>query len=528
MGVMTCPHCEESIDSATRTGDRKYSCGSCNMVVKYDDIQPHLDELEVDDQRTPDTSSNNDSSNDTNGGSDNTTNSKESQQQQQQQSVDESGGSPALNEREKIYQRGTDGLREIKKERLKNWLAQTEGVGAQTEQRITMVFDRNDSVHTNPHVLYNLLDDEVGASASYLNTMVEDIFAPEEEHAELLQSQGYTPWSMRSGQNAQMQRNQGQGGPMNATGANTFSPGQQQQQGGQQAQQQGGQQAQQQQGQEQSRGGGSDGISREEAQMMMQQAVNQADGEQQRNQLLSGLSDATDEALQEMASNVGGLAGTVQRVIDTALVQYAEENPEWVIENIDILQSVMGTADEADGVPGQGDEPKSEENAKVDNALQNIGGNDSDGQNPSRNNTTETNSEQTSTQSVSTDNTTPDTPDHNTENQSKKSTGSGNTQSQNDPMSAAPDEVDPDPDEPNPDLDDDLLGESEFEPDFDTKNFGADAEEQETETEPEPENTETQADTHETQTDDTTEEDSGTEQETSGEGFDDIFGDITE
>jgi len=523
MGVMTCPHCEESIDSATRTGERKYSCGSCNMVVKYDDIQPHLDELEVDDQRTPDNSSNDDSNDTSNSSNSGSTNNQKTKEPQQQQQVDQSGGSPALNEREKIYQRGTDGLREIKKERLKNWLAQTEGVGAQTEQRITMVFDRNDSVHTNPHVLYNLLDDEVGASASYLNTMVEDIFAPEEEHAELLQSQGYTPWSMRSGQNGQMQRNQGQGGPMNATGANTFNPGQQQQQ-----QQQNRQQAEQQRSQQQSQSGGSDGISREEAQMMMQQAVNQADGEQQRNQLLSGLSDATDEALQEMASNVGGLAGTVQRVIDTALVQYAEENPEWVIENIDILQSVMGTADEADGVPTSDSESQSEENAKVDNALENLGGNSSDGKNPSRNNTTETNNQQTTTQSVSAGDTTPDASNHTTDDQSQKSTGSGNTQSQNDPMSASPDEPNLDPDEPNPDLDDKLLGESDFEPEFDTQNFGADEDKQQTKTEPEPENTETEVNTHETSEDRTTQEDDSTEQETSDEGFDDIFGDVIE
>ena len=523
MPVMTCPHCEDGIESLTRTGDNKYSCGKCNMVIKYDTVQPHLDEMEVTDKRGGGGSSDN-NGNGSSGNSGN--NSREAQRQAQQ---NESGGGQSqgvntpLSEREKIYQRGTDGLREIKKERLKNWLAQTDGVGAQTEQRIIMVFDRNDSVHSNPHVLYNLLDDEIGGSASYLNTMVQDIFAPEEEHSELLQSQGYTPWTMRNSQGGNMQQQPAQGGPMNATGATGFSPNQQNQMQQQRQPQQG-----QQQQQSDDSGGGSDGISREEAQMMMQQAVNQTENQQQQNALMSGLSDATDKALQEMASNVGGLAGTMQQVVNEALVSYARENPEWVIENMDILQKIIGATDDmGDGSSGGGTE-QSEEDAKVDDALSNLGGNNSGGSNPSRNTPAQTNTQ-------------PQTQPANQQQQQTQETEpqqTHQTQSEVDPMSASPD--DESEDVKNPDIDESLMGDSGFEPEFDTENFGQEEEEDNSseqidaqnnivepkqEEEVEPTENDTPEETSDVKNDEAADEANSDEAE---EGFDEIFGDITD
>jgi len=460
------------------------------MVIKYDDIQPHLDEFEVIDKRDSGNSGGNNGSN--SGGNSGSA----SPQGGQEQMPDEAmSGGPSLSEREKIYQRGPDGLREIKKNRLKNWLSNSEGVGAQTEQRILMVFDRNESVHRNPHVLYNLLDDEVGASASYLNTMVQDIFSPEEEHSDLLNSQGYTPWFNRGGNTQNMQQNMGQGGPMNATGASQFSPGNQQ--GGQQQynqQQQNNQhpnqQNQQQQQQQQQSDMSSDSVSREEAEMMMQQAVNQASQQQERNALLSGLSDATDEALREMAGNVGGLAGTVQRVIDEALVEYARENPEWVIDNMDILQKVMGATKDADSDGNQ--KQAAEEDKKVDSALDNI---TSGGPQQTPNN-------QQNQQSMQ-------------QRQPQSQPQQQQTQQQNNPTPEPRSTQTEEPsDQPrNPDLDDDLMGESGFEHTPDTRNFDADESDEvveDTEPEPEPE----------------VEADSASDD--SSEGFDEIFGDMAE
>lgn len=340
---MSCPHCEEDIDELIRTGERKYSCGQCSMVIAYDDIEPHLDEFEVTDKRGDD------------GEEDEEVDMVEdlppppgSGQAQTQQG----GGMGTPNEREIIYQRGTEGLKQIKKDRLKNWLANTDGVGGQTEQRILMVFSRNDSVHKNPHVLYNLLDDELSASASYINTMVQDIFAPEEEHGDILESQGYTPWydrrmSQGGGQTSQQFGQQpGGGAPMGNDQGSSFNQTQE----------------------------SDDGISRQEAEMMMQQAVQQDRESGGDRALLDGLSDATDEAVREMASNVGGLAGTVQRVIDEALVQYARENPEWVINNMGVLQKVLGATNEIENEAGSQEKSQPEENAKIDEALNNLNG----------------------------------------------------------------------------------------------------------------------------------------------------------
>lgn len=376
--VMKCPHCEEDIDSVTRTGENRYSCGECNMVISYDDLEPNLNDLQVIDKRDGGGSNDNEPPKmtedmppppDPSGGNNNQSNNQQQSNSGQQESMSQNQSSTT--EREKIYQRGTAGLREIKKGRLKNWLNNTDGVGNQTEQRILMVFDRNESVHKNPHVLYNLLDDELNASASYINTMVEDIFAPENEHSDLLQSQGYTPWFQRGGQGGQQQHSANFGGPMNATGNNRFSPGQQGQQQQNNQQQAGGRQ----QGQDQ---GGDDALSRQEAEMMMSQAMSQANDQGQRNALLSGLSDATDEAMREMAQNVGGLAGTVQQVIDEALVSYARENPEWVIENMDILQKVIGASEDMPSTSGDDSPDEPEQDSKVDDALDGIVGNESE------------------------------------------------------------------------------------------------------------------------------------------------------
>lgn len=520
MGVMTCPHCDEDIDKVYRTGDKKYPCGECNMVIAYDQVQQHLDELEVIDKRDNGEESNDTDNSDSNSGSD-----KEApglQRGSGQPMSDQGNNSPSTNqatsEREVIYQRGVDGLRQIKKERLKNWLAETDGVGAQTENRITMVFDRNESVHKNPHVLYNLLDDELSASASYINTIVQDVFAPEEENEDLLKSQGYTPWHRRPNMSGNVQTQGAQGGPMNATGANRFNPNQS---GRQQQQQQSQNQPQQQQPQQQQQNqpdNSNDGISREEAEMMMREAVSQANDQGNQDVLLSGLSDATDEALKEMASNVGGLAGTVQRVIDEALVEYARKHPEKVIENMDLLNSILEADDDGGSSQGrQRNQP--EENAKVDDALNSISGDQGGADNPSKNPPSSRNNNPMSSAPE---------PSHTVDQQTDmEHTEQTETHDVSDESTSSVDpDPDPDPDDPNPDIDDELLGESEFDPEYDTQNFtgvmdtptdtvgDTDSDGVETTSEPD-ESADTQADTSSTETDGEDE-------------FEAIFGDVAE
>jgi hypothetical protein len=297
-----------------------------------------------------------------------------------------------VSDREKIYQRGVDGLKEIKKARLESWLSSAEGVGNQAQDRILMLFERNEQVHKNPDILYNILDDESSASPSYINTVVEDVFQPERENEDLLMSQGYTPWFNRGNIGSRQQQNtrmggqrMGQGGPMNATGRNSFTGGQQQQnqqQYSQQQQPQGQGQPQQQQSQQPQQkessdsssesDSGGDGISRQEAEMMMQQAVQQANENDNRGALAEGLSEATDDALREMASNIGGLAGTFQKVVDEALVEYAKNNPEWVIENMSILQKIIGSIDDVPGDAAGGSSEQPAQDQKVDSAVENL------------------------------------------------------------------------------------------------------------------------------------------------------------
>lgn len=336
---MKCPHCDEDIDTVTRTGERRYSCGECNMVISYDQLEPHLDELEVIDKR---------------GSVDNSSDSNNQDSDEGGRGI---GGDSQprhdLNEREIIYQRGTEGLKQIKKARLKNWLANTEGVGSQTEQRILMVFDRNDSVHRDPNVLYNLLGDELSASPSYINTMVQDVFAPERQHEDLLSSEGFTPWFNRPGLGSGTARQQGQPQAMTSGGQTQFQPTA----GGQQQQT------------------SSDAITsmdEDEAGQIVEQAIEKADEGSGSNPVREGLSEATDEALRKMAQNVGGLAGTIQRVIDEALVSYARENPEWVIENMDIIQKFVSAAEGAEAAEESPEEQISEQDKAVDEAVEGI------------------------------------------------------------------------------------------------------------------------------------------------------------
>jgi len=300
---------------------------------------------------------------------------------------------------------------------------------------------------------------------------------------------------------------------MNATGATNFAPGnagmnqQQQQQGGMQ---QGGQGQQGQGQQQQNQGGGNDGISREEAEMMMRQAVTQSNQEEDRRALLSGLSDATDEALREMAGNVGGLAGTVQRVIDEALVEYARENPEWVINNMDILQKVLGATEDMDS--GGSNEPEqSQEDAKVDSALESITGQQN--QNPQ--------SQQTQQQQ------------YNTGGQQQQNNPNRNpnnpVQQQNQPQNTQPQQQQA----KNPDIDNDLMGNSGFEPNPDTQDPGAGGSEEQS---PEPADTSTQesqgdpilgpSDAGGSESND--EEQNAEDNEEPDEGFDQIFGDMVD
>lgn len=293
----------------------------------------------------------------------------QAQQPQGQPDNSQGGQDQGLTERELIFQSGTEGLKQIKKDRLQNWLDNTHGVGGQTESRILMVFERNESVHSSPHVLYNLLDDELNASASYINTMVEDIFAPEREHEDVLSNQGYTPWFRRSGTSqpsAQMGFSQG-GMGMNQGGMGMNQGGMgYQSSGGSMRQQNGYSQGPQQMGGQQGRNMQGDQYTERERELeyALQQEMMGDMEEDQRNALVSGLSDATDEALREMASNVGGLAGTFQRVVDEALVQYASDNPEWVIENMGVLKKVTGIVDGPEG-----EEEEETRDSQIDDAI---------------------------------------------------------------------------------------------------------------------------------------------------------------
>lgn len=342
---MECPHCGDETETLIRTGEKKYSCGECSMVIKYDeDVRPNLDSMEVIDKREDDDDE-----------KENPDNSNSSQSPST--STPPQNTSPQT-EREIIRQRGRDGLKEIKKERLVEFLEVSDGVGGQTIQRIKMVMDRNETVHTDPNALFQLLDDELKASSTYINTMVQHVFEPEEEHGDLLMQQGYVPWTNRNnmGGGRQQQQMPSQSQQNSMGGRGPYNPQNTQQQTS--SQNQGGQQ-------------NKDALSRDEAEMMVAQAVDNAD-QQERRMLADGLSEATDQAIQEAASNVGGLAGTIQDITEVALKEYARENPEWVIENMNFIQKIIGAIDDSpDGEQQQN--TQAQEDQKVDSALTDIG-----------------------------------------------------------------------------------------------------------------------------------------------------------
>lgn len=266
-----------------------------------------------------------------------------------QQGQAQSQGS-GLNERELIYERGHEGLEKIKQARLDNWLDVTDGVGSKTSNRISMLFGRNERYRRDPNALYEMLNDQLSASPSYVNSIVQDVFAPEREHEDLLADQGYVPWYKRNDmqgspgmqQQSNMQNSMGpQPRGMQGTGnAPGFKPNMQQQ--------------------------GQQPITHDEAAAMMQQSLQNAEQADQRDALARGLSEATDKAILQMADNVGGLAGTLQRVFDEALVSYARENPEWVVENMSVLQKFMGAVEE---MPDDNERTAPPQDRKVDEAV---------------------------------------------------------------------------------------------------------------------------------------------------------------
>lgn len=333
------------------------------MVIKYaDTIKPNLNDLNVVDKRDDVGSSNSSGSSNTTTSS---TSSSGSSSNSSGDGLDQAVS--AQSEREIIKQRGTQGLKEIKKERLEGWLVNTDGVGEQTLSRIMMVFDRNRTVHTNPDVLYNLLDQELNAGATYINTIVNDVFQPEDEHSDVLQSKGYSPYGERG-------HDMNQHGSMGSSGYNPSFGGQPQQMQPQQSQSPQPQQTQQSQGsqgsQQSNSSSSSSGISREEAEAMVRESMEASQGNSRGGALLDGLSDATDEAIREAASNIGGLAGTAQRVVESALVAKAQKDPEWVLENMGMLQTVLEASDD-----GESQEPQqAEQDAQIDEALADLGG----------------------------------------------------------------------------------------------------------------------------------------------------------
>jgi len=276
-----------------------------------------------------------------------------------------------VNERELIYRKGEEGLLELKTERLKDWLQDAGGAGGQTESRILKVFERNKSVNSNPYSLYNLLEEETTASGSYINTIVDDVFEPEREHEDVLENTGYTPFFRRSGGGGQF-GNQQQGGPSMGGG---MGGGQHYGQSAAQGRGRGGgmQQQQGRQGQQPQQEESSENLSKREVAQMISQGINTAQEQNEENPFRDGLSEATDEAVREMASNVGGLAGTANRVFEEALMSYAQDNPEFIIENMDFLQKALGAAQGPEDEQSKGQPQQPESSQKVDNALSQIG-----------------------------------------------------------------------------------------------------------------------------------------------------------
>lgn len=276
------------------------------MVIAFDQVSAHLDDLEVEDKRGEMESDDDEEPEPTN--------------PRDQPQHD-------MNERNIIYERGEEGLDQIKQERLQSWLQITDGVGAQTLDRIMMIFERNKVFRENPHALHSMLDEQMSASSAYINTMVQDVFEPEREHEDVLRQQGYVPWyhkDLPGGDQAMRQE---------ARGMYNGSGGQQQQQG-----MMGMQPGQQQPG------GGGQGMSMEEAVELIRQS--QEDGDEPppsaREKIKHGMSEATDEAIRNAASEFGGFFSRINEIMMGSIEEYARENPEWIVENLDFLEKLLG------------------------------------------------------------------------------------------------------------------------------------------------------------------------------------------
>lgn len=355
--AFTCQHCDEEPESVTRTGNKRYMCGACSKVVKFDDLNPHLDDLEVVDKRGGGSDSKSNSANSSNSNNDSSNNSNENVSQDSQGSQEaapEITSNTGKSNRDIIRERGREGLKEIKEDKLKQWLATTDGVGSKTENRILMVFRNEEMYSEEPNTLYNLLDDELNASPSYINTIVNSVFSPEYEHEDLLRNQGYTPFFASGGQG---------GGGM---GAQSMGPGnnrnngynsQQQGGGGMGGQQQGNQGGQQQTGGD---------LTREDLMTAMQASQEQSEGgSRRRGPGTEAIDQATEEAIKNMANNMGGFFGTMQKVAEEALVSYFQQNPEKLVENMTLLNTFM----ESGNGQNQENQP-SEQDQKIDNAIQ--------------------------------------------------------------------------------------------------------------------------------------------------------------
>ena len=347
-----CPNCDNEIEELTRTGEKRYMCGNCARVQKYDNIEPYLDEIDVTDQR--DSTGKNNSKEEADEPEPET--SDDTSSDSQQNPVSNNDGDKT--EREIIREEGYEGLRRIKEQKLKEWLATTDGVGAKTEGRILKVFREESMYSEEPSTLYNLLDDELSASPSYINTMVNSVFSPEYEHEDLLEQQGYTPFFRNGGQSNQGGRNNMNGGFNGRNGGNQGggrqNPGQQQSQGG----------------------GGGGGMTREEAVEMIRASSESNDqGSRRRGPGTEALDEATEQAIKNMADNMGGFFGMLQRVGEEALVQYFKQNPEKLVENMTLLNAFMDEAEDLDNTP-----QPSEQDQKIDNAIEQATGGGGSGQ----------------------------------------------------------------------------------------------------------------------------------------------------
>lgn len=120
-------------------------------------------------------------------------------------------------------------------------------------------------------------------------------------------------------------------------------------------------------------GQGSEPLTRDEARALLEETMQTAAQEGGRGgKLREGLDEATETALKNAADNVGGVFGTIQRILDESMVEYARRNPEWVIENIDIITKFMGTAEDASAQGPPQPAPQSEQDARVDSAMQDL------------------------------------------------------------------------------------------------------------------------------------------------------------